>query len=70
MLFSLQLDNSTKYNLSVYIFIAIIFTYIYFLGIIPIYKNNIYKNKYWLLPFVLIGLGVIIERGYKFINTI
>ena len=70
MLFSLQLDDSTKYKLGVYIYITIILTYIYLLGIIPIYKNNIYKNKYWLIPFVFIGLGVILERGYHFINTI
>lgn len=62
-------DMSEIDNIKIIVYILSLVSYIYFLGILPITRTNIYHNKAWLIPFLVVIFLFILIGGIYHFNT-
>lgn len=62
-------DVSEIENIKIVVYIVSMISYIYFLGILPITRTNIYNNKGWLIPIIVSIFLFVLIGGIYYFNT-
>jgi hypothetical protein len=62
-------DISERRVLQIMLYSIYTLSYVYFLGLLPITRNNIYHNKSWLIPIIVIIFVLIILGGGYYFTT-